>query len=70
MRDVFLKSTDAPANPRIFKKRVKPTQNIGAAAAGVREVAIEKVGGQPLDHPIAEDCPETGYLTGALIKVK
>ena len=40
----------------------------GAKRAG-RKVHVVEVTGQPLDHPVAADCPETRYLTGLLVEV-
>jgi len=40
----------------------------GARRAG-RKIDVVKETGQPLDHPVAEDCPETRYLAGVLAEV-
>jgi 23S rRNA (cytosine1962-C5)-methyltransferase len=40
-----------------------------AAADARRQVALERVLGQPADHPELLTVPETGYLKGALLRV-
>jgi 23S rRNA (cytosine1962-C5)-methyltransferase len=40
-----------------------------AAADVARRVAVERVLGQPTDHPEVVTIPETGYLKGALVRI-
>ena len=40
----------------------------GAAATSGRRITIERVLGQPVDHPEVLTIPETGYLKGAILR--
>jgi 23S rRNA (cytosine1962-C5)-methyltransferase len=40
----------------------------GAAAASARRLTLERVLGQPVDHPEVLTIPETGYLKGAVLR--
>ena len=40
----------------------------GAAATSGRRITLERVLGQPVDHPEVLTIPETGYLKGAILR--